>query len=50
MGSGNRFNITRIRGSIGLGIFIGRFPHKLSIDIMLITHTIYIGFGKGYDE
>lgn len=51
MGSGSKFNISRIHdGGVGLGIFIGTFPHRFSIDIMLITHTIYIGFGKGYDE
>ena len=50
MGSGSKFQISRMHDSVGLGIIISRFPHKLSIDIMLITHTIYIGFGKGYDE
>ena len=50
MGSGSKFQIGLTRGSVGLGVFIGRFPHQLSIDITLICISIYIGFGKGYDE
>lgn len=50
MGSGSKFQIKFTRGSVGLGFFISRFPHQLSIDITLICISIYIGFGKGYDE
>lgn len=50
MGSGSKFQIGFTRGCVGLGLFIGRFPHRLSIDITLIFISIYIGFGKGYDE
>jgi len=50
MGSPGKFEIGVTRGCVGLGIFIGRFPHQLSIDITLICISIYIGFGKGYDE
>jgi hypothetical protein len=50
MGSGSRFQIDFMHGQVGLGLFISRFPHQLSIDIGLICFRIYIGFGKGYDE
>jgi len=50
MGSGSKFQISFTRGSVGLGFFISRFPHQLSIDITLVCISIYIGFGKGYDE
>lgn len=50
MGSGDRFSITWVRNSIGVGLFVGRFPHAISIDICLLKIQIYIGFGKGYDE
>jgi hypothetical protein len=49
MGSGPRFQISRIDG-FGLGIYVGRFPHSISININLIMINVYIGFGKGYDE
>lgn len=49
MGSGPRFTIDRTEG-FGLGIYVSRFPHSLSINITLIAFNIYIGFGKGYDE
>lgn len=53
MGSGSRFRIQWVRdcfGGVGLGIYVSRFPHELSIDISLVLVHIYIGFGKGYDE
>ena len=49
MGSGPRFSITMLEG-FGLGIYVGRFPHAVSININLIKINVYIGFGKGYDE
>jgi hypothetical protein len=50
MGSGSRFEINRLNGQVGLGVYISKFPHQLSINISLIVFNIYIGFGKGYDE
>lgn len=50
MGSGPKFSIELMRQSTGLGIYISRFPHQLSISITLIFVSIYFGFGKGYDE
>ena len=50
MGSGPRFQISRMREHIGLGFTISRFPHALSFHFMLGFFSIYIGFGKGYDE
>lgn len=49
MGSGPRFKISLTEG-FGLGIYVDRFPHTVSINITLINIHIYIGFGKGYDE
>lgn len=49
MGSGDKFQFMWLDG-FGLGFNISRFPHSLSISIMLIKFYIYIGFGKGYDE
>ena len=49
MGSGSKFSIDWIQG-FGLGLYVSRFPHQLSINISLIKVGIYIGFGKGYDE
>lgn len=49
MGAGEKFRIELIEG-FGLGFYIGRFPHQLSISITLIKVNIYFGFGKGYDE
>lgn len=49
MGSGPRFSISKMPG-VGVGFYINRFPHELSINISLIIINIYIGFGKGYDE
>lgn len=49
MGSGSKFSI-KPTGCIALGIYFSRFPHSLSININLICYSIYMGFGKGYDE
>lgn len=49
MGSGPKFSIDWCNG-VGLGFYIDRWPHQLSINITLIKFNIYIGFGKGYDE
>lgn len=49
MGSGPRFSISSLDG-FGLGIYVSRFPHTVSISINVIVINIYIGFGKGYDE
>ena len=50
MGSGSRFQVNPLESGFGLGIYVSRFPHSLSINITLIAINIYIGFGKGYDE
>ena len=49
MGSGDKFSVDWMDG-VGLGIYVSRFPHALSINISLIKVGIYIGFGKGYDQ
>lgn len=52
MGSGDKFKIDWIDGhhGFGLGIWIDKFPHQVSINITIIKLRIYIGLGKGYDE
>jgi hypothetical protein len=51
MGSGDKFKIGWMHGfGFGLGVHVDRFPHQLSINIILLKVSIYIGFGKGYDE
>lgn len=50
MGSGSRFEIYRHLDCFSLGVSINRAPHELSINIGLTFFSIYIGFGKGYDE
>lgn len=49
MGSGSKFSVSMIDG-IGIGFYVSKFPHQLSININLIKWNIYLGFGKGYDE
>lgn len=49
MGSGDKFYIEKTSG-FGLGLFIKRWPHQLSLTITIANLMIYIGFGKGYDE
>lgn len=49
MGSGSKFKFSKMEG-VGLGVYISRFPHQLSININFIMWNLYIGFGKGYDE
>lgn len=50
MGSGPKFSIDLDTSGVGLGFYVNRFPHQLSISIKLIVINIYMGFGKGYDE
>lgn len=52
MGSGEKFRVTWLDSRmVSLGIFIGRkCEHEWSINIDLIKVSIYIGFGKGYEE
>jgi len=49
MGSGSRFSIGGF-GGFGLAVTIDRFPHNVSITILVACFVIYMGFGKGYDE
>ena len=49
MGSGSRFQISLQKG-FGLAVFADRFPHQVSINLLIGCISIYIGFGKGYDE
>ena len=50
MGSGSKFKIAFMPEAFVLGISISRFPHNVSIYINLGWHSIYFGFGKGYDQ
>ena len=49
MGSGSRFEISFVKG-FGLAMYVDRFPHAVSFNILVGFVSIYIGFGKGYDE
>jgi hypothetical protein len=49
MGSGDKFSIGIVKG-FGLAIFVDKFPHTLSITLIVGWFQIYMGFGKGYDE
>ena len=49
MGSGDKFEINFVKG-FGFAVFVDRFPHELSLNILLGCFNIYIGIGKGYDE
>lgn len=49
MGSGDKFSIDR-NGGFGFGIIFSQFPHTLSVSILFLFWSIYLGFGKGYDE
>lgn len=50
MGSGSKFQFdTNYRG-FAIGFSVSRFPHTVSLNILLGFWQIYIGFGKGYDE
>ena len=49
MGSGSRFGISITKG-FGLAVYVDRFPHALSITLLIGFVNIYLGFGKGYDE
>lgn len=52
MGSGDKFRIAWMDSRIfALGVSVGRMcEHEWSIHIDLIKVSIYIGFGKGYEE
>lgn len=53
MGSGKRFRIVWWESYpvVALGVSIAlRSEHEVSIRIDLIKASIYIGFGKGYEE
>lgn len=49
MGAGDKFQWNIIKG-FGLSIYVDRFPHDLSITLLIGCISIYLGFGKGYDE
>lgn len=49
MGAGSKFDFNIVNG-LGLAIYVDRFPHQLSITLMIGCFHIYLGFGKGYDE
>ena len=49
MGSGDRFDYGLVRG-FGLAVYLDRFPHDYSFNIVIGCFYIYIGIGKGYDE
>lgn len=49
MGAGSKFKIEETEG-IGLGVYISRFPHQLSVTIRVAKWYVYFGFGRGYDE
>ena len=49
MGAGDKFQMRIVKG-FGLSIFVDRFPHELSISLLIGCVSIYMGFGKGYDE
>lgn len=49
MGSGSRFTVGITKG-FGLAVYVNTFPHQLSINITVLCFSIYLGFGKGYDE
>lgn len=49
MGSGRRFGISTTKG-FGLAVYFDRYPHEVSISLLIAFVTVYIGFGKGYDE
>lgn len=49
MGSGDKFSIGFTKG-FGLAIYVDRFPHEVSINLLIGCINVYLGFGKGYDE
>ena len=49
MGSGDKFSVFRT-GGLGFGVVFARFPHTFSVTILFLFWSIYLGFGKGYDE
>ena len=49
MGAGSKFEIGFTKG-FGLAVYVDCFPHELSINLLIGCVTVYLGFGKGYDE
>jgi hypothetical protein len=49
MGSGDKFQVSIFKG-FGLAISVDKFPHTLSINLIVGCLSVYMGFGKGYDE
>jgi len=49
MGSGSRLQFHFLPG-ICFGVTVSRFPHNVSINLMILCVGVYIGIGKGYDE
>ena len=49
MGSGSKFQVNMVKG-FGLAVHVDRFPHQVSINLLIGCVSIYLGFGKGYDE
>lgn len=49
MGSGDKFSVYFVRG-FGLAVYVDRFPHAVSITLLVGCFNVYLGFGKGYDE
>ncbi len=51
MGSGDKITWGKLATpTIGLGLYIGRFPFNLTIGVTFIFWFVQLGFGKGYDE
>jgi len=49
MGSGDKFEVSFVPG-FGLAVYVSKFPHALSINVLIGCFNVYLGFGKGYDE
>lgn len=49
MGSGSKFEINVVP-ALGVAVYVSRFPHQVSISVLVGCFSIYMGFGKGYDE
>ena len=49
MGAGDKFRFD-VTPTFGLGFYVSRFPHQLSLGVHVLWFSVYLGFGKGYDE
>lgn len=49
MGSGNRLKLYRTQG-FALGVYVGKFPFAVTVELLLGPVTLSLGFGKGYDH